>query len=766
MSPRFPSETVGGTGRIEHMSECGFQAVPAEVDDLPAGAALAAVLERIDPAAVSAHDTMRVLSAHRRQLAHQQASFSASVLHAALADPSVPGHRCDSVGVHGADEARMVLHESRSAVHTMLCRAEFADAWPVVGHAWRRGDIDRERVRICETWTEALSLDHRAAVLEIVVPEAGGLTLKGLMDRIEQLARDLDPEWARTRYEEHKRQRRVRARRTESGTVNVSGLDLGLDDGALALRHVAVLAKRARALGHPGLIDTVEADLYVALLKPRPADWSDDDLVAAVVAAARPDDPRDPSPAAEPAHAPTEPAPRPDGSDPTTADYPADYPDGEPDAGEPDAGEPGSEESNAGGPDAGGPDGDGSGTDDPVGMAPTRQRPGDGSAEVGPAGTRGLRWPRRAKLGLRVGLYTLLGLDDHTARMPGYGVIHAHLAGRLTRDWTDAEWRLALQDDTGALSTVLITSKRPLGWATVPINPDGTPVGSRSYHPATGHPAASPAPPRELIVIHATEEQLAGLNVADHPAWAELITDARRQTTYWHRDAARRAATGAPSDDLGVRLRGHHDLRGLLDALTGSPLRDPSGDPSGAPTTDLVCDPTGDAGADPTARFPSAAQRRWVSERDRTCIFPGCGADAVHTDIDHTRPHHAGGPTLSWNLGPACTHDNLLKEQPGWSVDQTRPGHYRWHSNTGHTYPASRTGPVPDHPAPRRFRWPSSTTPAEYAGDDGAWVNEPYPIDPAEVRRIRERLRAFLEPAGTATPRPERPPPDDDPPPF
>jgi hypothetical protein len=300
-------------------------------------------------------------------------------------------------------------------------------------------------------------------------------------------------------------------------------------------------------------------------------------------------------------------------------------------------------------------------------------------------------------------LRTLLGLDEHTARMPGYGVIHADLARQLSRDWADAEWRLALQDHSGALSTVLVTLQRPTGWATVPVNPDGTPRHPGADHPATGHPAGSPTPPRELVVIHATDADLASLPLADHPSWAAFLTDARRQTTFWRRDAVRRATAG-----------------GLL--------------------ADLL--------ADPAARFPSAAQRRWVSERNQTCTFRSCGADAVHSDIDHTRPRQGSGPTLTWNLGPACAHDNALKEQPGWWVEQPRPGHFRWYSNTGHSYPSKRTGPVPDHLDPRRFDVTSSTEPVEYAGHGPAWIDEPYPAD-------RER------------PPPRRPSPhDDDPPPF
>ena len=62
----------------------------------------------------------------------------------------------------------------------------------------------------------------------------------------------LDPEWAEKTYRRHRAQRRVRARRTEAGTANLSRLDLGVDDAAHSVAHVELLAARAKALGHPG----------------------------------------------------------------------------------------------------------------------------------------------------------------------------------------------------------------------------------------------------------------------------------------------------------------------------------------------------------------------------------------------------------------------------------------------------------------------------------------------------------------------------------
>jgi HNH endonuclease len=94
----------------------------------------------------------------------------------------------------------------------------------------------------------------------------------------------------------------------------------------------------------------------------------------------------------------------------------------------------------------------------------------------------------------------------------------------------------------------------------------------------------------------------------------------------------------------------------------------------------------GPPNADPTARLPGAALRRWISVRDRTCVFPGCRVPAHRADADHTTEHARGGSTTDDNLGPGCRHDHRLRHDGGWRIVQTRPirglifdrGRMRW----------------------------------------------------------------------------------------
>jgi len=64
-----------------------FASLPEGVATTPAGATLGALLEQVDPGAVSPHDTVVLARAWRRQLSHHEARFALAAREAALADP-------------------------------------------------------------------------------------------------------------------------------------------------------------------------------------------------------------------------------------------------------------------------------------------------------------------------------------------------------------------------------------------------------------------------------------------------------------------------------------------------------------------------------------------------------------------------------------------------------------------------------------------------------------------------------------------------------
>ncbi|MBG0741627.1 DUF222 domain-containing protein [Paeniglutamicibacter antarcticus] len=96
---------------------------------------------------------------------------------------------------------------------------------------------------------------------------------------------------------------------------------------------------------------------------------------------------------------------------------------------------------------------------------------------------------------------------------------------------------------------------------------------------------------------------------------------------------------------------------------------------------------------------PPADLKRWIITRDQTCRGIGCDKPARDCEIDHTIPYNRQtyapdgtplplGETSDTNLGPFCTTDHHLKDNPGtgWTVTQPSPGTFIHTSPTGRTY--------------------------------------------------------------------------------
>ncbi|MDD7935525.1 HNH endonuclease signature motif containing protein [Actinomycetospora straminea] len=686
------------------MFDGGWQEVPAGLEETPAGAALGAVLERIDPQRVSPYDTVRLVAAQRRQLAHQQACFHACAREAALADPTAPGGRAEMDVPEAGDELRIVLAASRTAVGRVLDLAEAAERHPRLGAAWREGRIDEQRVAILVRWTTALAEEHAATVIGELVDQAATMTPSRLIDRVQALAKALDPAWAEELYRQHRRQRRVRARCTEAGTVNLSAMDLPLEGGVRTVRRINVLAARAQAAGHPGLIETIRADVFLAVFHPDNAGASDAELVAAVLAAARPDDPR-PRRAPDPAEAPP-------------AGPGGDAPDGD----APGGGAPGDDAlggdalgGDARGGDARGGDAPGGGADraDAATAAPA-DRAGDDDVPAGEGA--GMRRPtRQSRFELRVGLGTLLRLDDRPARLPGWGVVAAGVARELAAAHADAEWRVAVTDAAGALVAALITRHRPAETTTTPQEPP------------------MPGAPRPVVELNVDEALLERLHPGDHPGWARLLADLQHQLRQWRTACAEDEAAWAAEQEAEQRAEQEAERRADDPAAQGGHDRPEDREPLArgpdADTWARVAARRRRRAREALARFPSAALRRWITVRDRSCVFPPCGASALEAEIDHTRSVLERGLTLADNLGPACGHDHDLKDR-GWTLTQPRPGWFRWTSPTGHAYERPPRPVVDDLPEPRPPTASSSTEPHHYADDGPAWDNDPRPRGP------------------------------------
>ena len=81
---------------------------------------------------------------------------------------------------------------------------------------------------------------------------------------------------------------------------------------------------------------------------------------------------------------------------------------------------------------------------------------------------------------------------------------------------------------------------------------------------------------------------------------------------------------------------------------------------------------------------PGRTLKSLLRARTATCTAPGCQAQAIFCDQDHTIPY-PNGPTCQCNLGPKCRTHHRAKQAPDWKLEQPEPGVFRW------TFPSGRT---------------------------------------------------------------------------
>jgi hypothetical protein len=82
---------------------------------------------------------------------------------------------------------------------------------------------------------------------------------------------------------------------------------------------------------------------------------------------------------------------------------------------------------------------------------------------------------------------------------------------------------------------------------------------------------------------------------------------------------------------------------------------------------------------------PSRKLKHLLRARTARCSAPGCRAQAINCDLDHSVPYPFG-ITCECGLGPLCRRHHRCKQAPGWKLEQPEPGLMRWTLPSGRAY--------------------------------------------------------------------------------
>jgi hypothetical protein len=266
------------------------------------------------------------------------------------------------------------------------------------------------------------------------------------------------------------------------------------------------------------------------------------------------------------------------------------------------------------------------------------------------ASDRGSGRPPPGLLDLTISWYVLTGQSTTPAELSRIGPVSAIQAlplASMAALHPGTTWRVLLTDANGVALAVERLRRR-----------------SRSAGDGHGIPAGDGRPPgvvRRVTVVMplSTLDQVPPPEVVANSGGPGPIAGPGLRSAVWRaaiRAAARwRAAAGAGASGASAGRAGRA-----------------SGECSHAGAT--------------AAYRPTAAIREYVEARDQTCRQPTCRQPARHADLDHTRPWDQGGPTCPCNLGPRCRTHHQIKQEPGWTLAQPRPGYFTLTTPAGRTY--------------------------------------------------------------------------------
>ncbi|MFF4124806.1 DUF222 domain-containing protein [Microbispora rosea] len=308
---------------------------------------------------------------------------------------------------------------------------------------------------------------------------------------------------------------------------------------------------------------------------------------------------------------------------------------------------------------------------------------------------------------IRVELTTLLGLDEHPAHLPGWGMVHAAQARRIVASMLTGQWRFAVCADNGHLLLTGITGRRPCPPAQRPAR--DTRRGGIV----------------ELQITLTRLRELAATPTATG-VWAPLIADLARNAQHAETRQSQNGRPRTHPPDAAQPTQSTQSAQFIQSGESAQPAESGESEP-GEFAESIESDES--AGR----RHAGAALRRYVQIRGRVCSWPGCRMPATRTDQDHIHPWADNGATTADNLHLACRHDHRARHIGGWRVTSAGPQLIVWTSPLGHTYPSPLPKIIQPAPEPQPRNWPGAPPgrpPADPAGAPDTIMAPPSPPPP------------------------------------
>lgn len=247
------------------------QLIPDDLDSWLPGPFLAAVLGSIDPAMVNGHDAVRLMRAHARQIAHDQAAYYRSVGEVARTVPTGedgPAERTTEWFEDTNLEGRAALTLTRRAADMELGNAyDLLVRFPRLWESLSAGDIAMRKVLAILRGVRHLDQSYAREVIEAILPEAPGLITGQIRTRIRRLCLEVEPEEAARRTETAVEERKFIIEPTPDGTADIYAYGAPLDRAAAIGRRINGYARSLKNAGDSRPMDQIRVDVALDLLE-------------------------------------------------------------------------------------------------------------------------------------------------------------------------------------------------------------------------------------------------------------------------------------------------------------------------------------------------------------------------------------------------------------------------------------------------------------------------------------------------------------------
>src|SRR5262245_12293688 len=234
---------------------------------LAPGAALASVLESIDPAGVDDFDLVDLIAGCERL-----SSWVAAVQAAAIAELAgravFDGRRVEARRLVGMEVSARLRLSPSTAEHRVVVAQTLVATLPATLQALRRGEIDYRRAAVLAEAALGLSTDQARQVEAIILPEAGRRTVSQHRAAVDRAVLQVDPRGAAEQHEIAVAGRRVDFFAQPAGMGTVTAQLPA--DGMAAVRAVLDAAAAGVKADRPEDVSTVEqrrADALVDLAR-------------------------------------------------------------------------------------------------------------------------------------------------------------------------------------------------------------------------------------------------------------------------------------------------------------------------------------------------------------------------------------------------------------------------------------------------------------------------------------------------------------------